>query len=76
MKTFTGNFTQQEGIPDSAINKAIEVMRSGRLHRYNVADGEKLRLPNLSWSLHNTRVLHFAWPVPPVGTRCNWRYRV
>lgn len=37
---FTGNFTQQEPIPDEAIAAAVEIMRSGRLHRYNVADGE------------------------------------
>ena len=37
---FTGNFTQQEPIPEDAIARAIEVMRSGRLHRYNTADGE------------------------------------
>jgi len=34
---FTGNFTQQEAIPEDAIEKAIDVMRGGRLHRYNVA---------------------------------------
>lgn len=34
---FTGNFTQQEPIPEDAIERAVEVMRSGRLHRYNVA---------------------------------------
>ncbi|MGX9349925.1 DegT/DnrJ/EryC1/StrS family aminotransferase [Shimia sp. W99] len=37
---FTGNFTQQEPIPDAAIAAAVAVMRSGRLHRYNVAPGE------------------------------------
>ena len=37
---FTGNFTQQLPIPEEAIERAVEVMRSGRLHRYNVADGE------------------------------------
>jgi dTDP-4-amino-4,6-dideoxygalactose transaminase len=37
---FTGNFTQQEPIPEEAIEAAVRVMRSGRLHRYNVADGE------------------------------------
>lgn len=37
---FTGNFTQQESIPDDAIAAAVEVMRSGRLHRYNTAPGE------------------------------------
>lgn len=37
---FTGNFTQQEPIPQEAIDAAVRVMRSGRLHRYNVAEGE------------------------------------
>jgi len=37
---FTGNFTQQEPIPEEGIEAAIEIMRSGRLHRYNVAEGE------------------------------------
>ena len=37
---FEGNFTQQLPIPEEAIERAVAVMRSGRLHRYNVADGE------------------------------------
>lgn len=37
---FDGNFTQQEPIPEEGIEAAIRVMRSGRLHRYNVAEGE------------------------------------
>lgn len=37
---FTGNFTQQESIPEEGIEAAIAIMRSGRLHRYNVAEGE------------------------------------
>ncbi len=37
---FHGSFTQQAPIPQDAIDAAVEVMRSGRLHRYNVADGE------------------------------------
>jgi dTDP-4-amino-4,6-dideoxygalactose transaminase len=40
MKTFTKSFTQQEPVPEAAIEKAVEVLRSGRLHRYNVAPGE------------------------------------
>ncbi|WP_460274587.1 DegT/DnrJ/EryC1/StrS family aminotransferase [Celeribacter sp. ULVN23_4] len=40
-EVFRGNFTQQEPIPEEAIEKAVEVMRSGRLHRYNTAPGEK-----------------------------------
>jgi dTDP-4-amino-4,6-dideoxygalactose transaminase len=37
---FTGSFTQQEPIPEAGIEAAVAVMRSGRLHRYNVAPGE------------------------------------
>lgn len=37
---FSGSFTQQEPIPEAGIEAAIEVMRSGRLHRYNTAVGE------------------------------------
>jgi dTDP-4-amino-4,6-dideoxygalactose transaminase len=36
-RVFTGNFTQQEPIPEVAIEAAVAVMRSGRLHRYNTA---------------------------------------
>ncbi|MEP3686775.1 MAG: aminotransferase class I/II-fold pyridoxal phosphate-dependent enzyme [Sulfitobacter dubius] len=37
---FTGSFTQQEPIPEDAIEAAVAVMRSGRLHRYNTVPGE------------------------------------
>lgn len=37
---FTGNFTQQEAIPQEGIDAAMAVLQSGRLHRYNVAEGE------------------------------------
>ena len=37
---FTGSFTQQEPIPEDAIEAAVEVMRQGRLHRYNVMPDE------------------------------------
>lgn len=39
--SFLKSFTQQEAIPDEGIQAAIEVMKSGRLHRYNVNPGEK-----------------------------------
>ncbi|MEM5468688.1 DegT/DnrJ/EryC1/StrS family aminotransferase [Celeribacter marinus] len=39
-EVFRGNFTQQEPIPDEAIERAVEVLRSGRLHRYNVLRDE------------------------------------
>lgn len=41
-RTFKGNFTQQEAIPQDAINAAIEVMQSGRLHRYNVSAADEI----------------------------------
>ncbi len=37
---FDKPFTQQEPIPESGIERAVEIMRSGRLHRYNVMEGE------------------------------------
>ncbi|WGI23380.1 aminotransferase class I/II-fold pyridoxal phosphate-dependent enzyme [Amylibacter sp. IMCC11727] len=39
-QNFTGNFTQQEPLPEEAIEAAVAVMRHGRLHRYNLSDGE------------------------------------
>ncbi len=40
MERFTGSFTQQEPIPEEAIEAAVAVMRHGRLHRYNLVPGE------------------------------------
>jgi dTDP-4-amino-4,6-dideoxygalactose transaminase len=40
MERFTGNFTQQEPIPEAGIAAAMAVLRHGRLHRYNTAPGE------------------------------------
>ena len=31
---FNKSFTQQESLPEEAIAAAVEVMRSGELHRY------------------------------------------
>lgn len=40
LKVFAGNFTQQLPIPEEGIEAAVAVMRSGRLHRYNLVQGE------------------------------------
>ena len=40
MKSFEKSFTQQEAIPDAGIDAAVEILRGGRLHRYNTAPGE------------------------------------
>jgi len=37
---FTGAFTQQEPIPEAGVEAALEVLRHGRLHRYNLAGSE------------------------------------
>lgn len=37
---FRKSFTQQEPISEAAISRAADLMRTGRLHRYNVAPGE------------------------------------
>ncbi len=37
---FSGVFTQQEALPADAIAAAVDVMQSGRLHRYNSLNGE------------------------------------
>lgn len=39
--TFTKSFTQQEPIPAESIRSAVNVLRSGRLHRYNTLDEEQ-----------------------------------
>jgi dTDP-4-amino-4,6-dideoxygalactose transaminase len=40
IERFTGSFTQQEPIPEAGIAAAMAVLRHGRLHRYNIAEGE------------------------------------
>ncbi|SHE48382.1 dTDP-4-amino-4,6-dideoxygalactose transaminase [Loktanella atrilutea] len=39
-EVFTGSFTQQEPLPEASIAAAEAVLRHGRLHRYNTAEGE------------------------------------
>ncbi|MEP0153683.1 aminotransferase class I/II-fold pyridoxal phosphate-dependent enzyme [Pseudophaeobacter sp.] len=39
-ENFTGSFTQQEALPEAAIEAALNVLRHGRLHRYNVTEAE------------------------------------
>lgn len=39
-EVFSGSFTQQEPIPEAGIEAAMRILQSGRLHRYNVAEGE------------------------------------
>jgi len=40
METFNKPFTQQEPIPEAGIERAVEILRSGRIHRYNTLPNE------------------------------------
>lgn len=40
MRRFAKSFTRQEAISDDAIASAVATLQSGRLHRYNLAEGE------------------------------------
>ena len=51
---FAGSFTQQEPIPDAAIVAAVDVLLSGRLHRYDLIGDEvgevaQLEAENRDW---------------------------
>lgn len=38
---FSGSFTQQEPLPQAAMDAAMQVLQSGRLHRYNLVGDEE-----------------------------------
>ena len=38
---FEKPFTQQEAIPSDGIDRAVEILQTGRLHRYNLVEGEE-----------------------------------
>ena len=50
---FTGSFTQQEAIPEEAIDAAVAVLRSGRLHRYNQLHDESSEVALLEQEYSN-----------------------
>jgi hypothetical protein len=57
---FKGSFTQQEPIPEAAIEAAVAVMRTGRLHRYNLVGdeiGEVSRLEEEFAAYHRREIL-------------------
>ena len=39
-QVFSKPFTQQEAIPEAGIARAVEIMKTGRLHRYNLLPDE------------------------------------
>lgn len=64
---FTGSFTQQRAIPPEGIEAAVEVLRSGRLHRYNVAPGEEAETAALEREFAAYQGTRFALAVASGG---------
>jgi len=64
---FTGSFTQQEPIPDAGIEAAMRVLQHGRLHRYNVADGEAGETAQLEQEFAATMGAKYALAVASGG---------
>ena len=60
METFKKSFTQQEPIPEETIADAIEVMRSGRLHRYNHDPNEISKVSELERAFAQYQGTNFA----------------
>lgn len=52
-RRFEKSFTQQEPVSEAAIARAVEIMRTGRLHRYNVRDGELSEAARLEQDFSN-----------------------
>ncbi|GHE02754.1 aminotransferase [Defluviimonas sp. 20V17] len=67
MERFTGSFTQQEPIPDEAIEAAVAVMRHGRLHRYNTAPGEAGEVAQLEQEFAEAMGARYALAVASGG---------
>ncbi|MEL6750541.1 MAG: aminotransferase class I/II-fold pyridoxal phosphate-dependent enzyme [Pseudomonadota bacterium] len=64
---FTKSFTQQEPIAEDAIEAAVAVMRSGRLHRYNTAPGEESETAALEREFAEWQGVDFALAVTSGG---------
>ncbi len=64
---FDGSFTQQRPIPPEGIEAAVEVLRSGRLHRYNVAPGEEAEAAALEREFAAFQGTRFALAVASGG---------
>ncbi|GAB2719950.1 DegT/DnrJ/EryC1/StrS family aminotransferase [Halomonas garicola] len=60
MRRFSKSFTQQEPLSDASIDAAVAVMRTGRLHRYNLLEGEKGETALLEQEFADTLGVPFA----------------
>lgn len=60
MKTFDKSFKQQQPIDEAAIAAAVQVMRSGRLHRYNRVDTELTETDYLEQEFAHSMGVNYA----------------
>ena len=72
MLTFTKPFTQQEPIPESGIQQAQEILRHGRLHRYNVAGDEISEVSLLEQEYAKWQGTRYCVATASVGRRYSW----
>ncbi|MDJ1008984.1 MAG: DegT/DnrJ/EryC1/StrS family aminotransferase [Paracoccaceae bacterium] len=66
-EVFEKSFTQQAPIPEAGIARAVEVMRSGKLHRYNTAPGETSETQRLEAEFAAATHARFALAVASGG---------
>jgi len=59
-KIFTRPFTQQESISQEAIDAATEVLKTGRLHRYNTIEGELSQVSLLEQEYANYQGIRYC----------------
>ena len=67
MTNFAKPFTQQESIPQAGIERAVEILQTGRLHRYNLAEGETSEA-----SLLEQEYAHYQGADLPSRWRCGF----
>ena len=67
MEVFKGSFTQQEALPEEAIEAAVRVLNSGRLHRYNVKEGDVGEVASLELEFAETVGSKFCLAVASGG---------
>ena len=57
---FTKSFTQQEPIPEIGIQRAVEILETGRLHRYNLVEGEANEVSELETEYANWQGVNYC----------------
>jgi dTDP-4-amino-4,6-dideoxygalactose transaminase len=66
-RKFSGSFTQQEPVSPEGIAAALEVLEHGRLHRYNVVEGETAQTALLEEEFARATGTKFALAVASGG---------